>query len=95
MATISGAVGEAGAGSRRVSTQVVKHSANSAPSIALMTSLRVSWLGTPALNGSRRRRNSWFIWPQRLISTKSSAPASVAHSTTSSTSGNGNSTFQD
>ena len=49
VATISGAVGDAGAGSRRPSTQAVKHSAKSAPSIALMTSLRVSWPGTPAL----------------------------------------------
>ena len=32
---------------------------------------------------------------QRLISTKSSAPASVPHSTSSNTSGSGNKTFQD
>ncbi len=59
-----------------------------------MTSLRVLWLGTPAANGSKRRRKSWCICPQRLISTKSSAPANVPHNTKSKTSGNGNSTFQ-
>ena len=84
-----------GAGLCRPSTQAVRHWANSAPSMALMTSLRVSWLGMPALNGKKRRRKSWCIWPQRLISTKSSAPAGVPHGTSNRTSGNGNSTFHD
>ncbi len=48
MATISGAV-LAGAGSRKPSTQAVKHWAKSVPSMALMMSFRVSWLGIPAL----------------------------------------------
>jgi len=83
MATMSGAA------SRRLSTQAVKHSAKSVAGSAFITSFSVSCEAMPRSNGSSRRRKSSLRWPQRAISTKSSAPPSVAHSTTSRISGTG------
>src|SRR3954447_8978042 len=88
MATVSGSA------SRNSSTQATKQVLKSAGSSALMTSLRVSWEGRPSLNGKNRRRKSRFFTPQSRTSTKSSAPASVAQSTSSMISGSGETTFQ-
>ena len=49
----------------------------------------------PAWQFDRRGSTRRALTYQRLTSTKSSAPASVPHKTTSSTSGKGYSTFQD
>ena len=51
--------------------------------------------GNACLEGQQAAEELRCIWPQRLISTKSSAPASVPHSTTNRTSGKGYRTFQD
>jgi hypothetical protein len=86
-ATISGSL------SRRLSTQAEKHSENIPASSPLITSFSASWEGMPRLNGNNCRRNASFIRPQRVVSTKLSAPASVAHSTRTMISGSGYSTF--
>ena len=78
-----------GARSRRSATQAVKQAAKSSAGSAFITSLSVSCEAMPRANGSSRRRNPSFCRPQRAISTKSSAPASVPQSTTSRISGNG------
>ena len=78
-----------GAASRRLATQAVKHSANRAAGSAFITSLSVSCEAMPRSKGRSRRRNSSLRRPQRAISTKSSAPASVPQSTSSRISGSG------
>jgi hypothetical protein len=83
IATMSGAV------SRRLSTQAVKHSANSGAGSAFITSVSVSCEAMPRSKGKSRRKKSSFRRPQRATSTKSSAPASVAQSTSSRISGSG------
>jgi hypothetical protein len=80
---------KSGSASRRLATQAVKHSAKVRASSAFITSFSVSCEGMPRANGNRRRRKS-SLWPaQWRISTKFCPPASVPHSTTSSTSGSG------
>ena len=86
MATRSGS-------SSRPSTQVAKQAPNGSGPSALMTSLSVSFDGMPRRNGSSERRNASFSQSQSRTSTKSSAPASRAHSTRSITSGKGCSTL--
>ena len=75
------------------STQVKKHCLNSAGSSATMTSVSESWLGMPCRNDRKRRRKGRCSVPHSAISVKSSAPAMVAHSTTSRISGKGYRTF--
>jgi hypothetical protein len=83
MATISGSA------SRRRATQDTKQSENASAGRALITSLSVSCEAMPFAKGKSRRRNACFRLAQRAISTKSSAPATVPHSTISSISGGG------
>ena len=82
-----------GPATRSRSTQLVKQVLNNSGSIAAITSHIVSWLGMPRANGRKRRRNARCSSPHRVSSTKSSAPATVPHSSNSSSSGNGYSTF--
>ena len=83
MATISGSL------SHKLATHSLKQAAKRSPSSALTMSLSVSWLGMPSAKDRKRRKNPWLTMPQRRISTKSSAPARVPHSTKSRTSGKG------
>ena len=89
MATISGSP------VRNASTQATKHLENSPAGSAFMTSLSVSCDGMPRAKGKSRRRKASFLFAQRSISTKSSAPAIVPHRTTSRISESGYSTFHD
>ena len=83
MATMSGSL------SRSEATKATKQSENNPAGSAFITSLSVSWEGTPRSNGRKRRRKSSFRFAQRSMSAKSSAPAIVAHSTVSRISGRG------
>src|SRR3954454_13670908 len=63
-----------GSASRRPSTQLTKQALNSPGSSAASTSPSVSWLGTPCLQGRKRRRKARCSSPQSAIPTTSSAP---------------------
>src|SRR5206468_1315727 len=78
---------------RSRSTQLLKHVLNRSGSMAAITSHSVSWLGIPRANGKKRRRKARCSSPHSVSSTKSSAPATVPHSSKSSSSGKGYSTF--
>ncbi len=94
LAAVVGAAGSlafdatmSGSPSRKPATQDTKQSENDAAGSALITSLSTSCEGMPSAKGNRRRRKSSLRAAQRWHSTKSCAPAIVAHSTISRISG--------
>src|SRR4051795_2620499 len=69
------AVDRAQPAGRIAPTQASKHTSKVPGSSALMTSLSVSWLGTPRAKGRIERKASRFIRAQPAISTMLPAPA--------------------